>query len=115
MPALLDCAHFIHMTGGDLALQREIIELFRGQVSDWRNRLSPAQGWRDTAHTLKGSARGIGLEALAEVCHEIETMPNTEAATATAMLRAALDEALTVIDAYDLELAASLTNLAPAR
>lgn len=105
MPALLDRAHFVHMTGGDVALQREVIELFRGQVRGWTERLSPSASWRDTAHTMKGSARGIGLEALADVCHAVETMPNTEVAAATALLRAALDEALSAINAYDDELA----------
>jgi|CXWL01.1.fsa_nt_gi HPt (histidine-containing phosphotransfer) domain-containing protein len=106
MHALLDRAHFSHMTGADTALQREIVELFRGQVRGWTDSLDPANaGWRDAAHTMKGSARGIGLMALADVCHAVETMPNAEAAAATALLRAALDEAFTALTAYDDELA----------
>lgn len=106
MRPLLDRAHFIHMTGGDLALQREVLELFRGQVGGWMDRLALGESWREAAHTLKGSARGIGLDALAEMCHAVETLANTEAPTATALLRAALKEALAAINAYDDELAA---------
>jgi len=114
MHALLDRAHFGDMTGDDLPLQREIIELFRAQVDGWMALLAPGDDWRGAAHTLKGSARGIGLDALAEVCHAVETMANDEEAAATALLRAALAEALVAIEAYDDELA-TLTKAAAAR
>jgi hypothetical protein len=114
MQAPLDRAHFNHMTGGDLPLQREILALFRGQVDGWMALLVPGEHWRDAAHTLKGSARGIGLAALAEVCEAVETMANDDEASATALLRAALEETLIAVEAYDDELAA-LTKAAAAR
>ncbi|GAN00289.1 hypothetical protein U91I_03954 [alpha proteobacterium U9-1i] len=114
MQAPLDRAHFSHMTGGDLPLQREILDLFRAQVDGWMALLVPGENWRDAAHTLKGSARGIGLAALAEVCEAVEALANDDAEAATGLLRAALDEALTAVRAYDDELAA-LTRGAAAR
>ncbi len=70
---VLDRAHFDHMTGGDRTLQIEVLELFRGQVANWRAHLASGEGWREAAHTLKGSARGIGLNALAAACEAAET------------------------------------------
>ena len=96
---VFDPAHFAHMTGDDVSLQREIVGLFRGQVAAWRGALSPstpAPGWRDTVHTLKGSARGIGLSALAEACEAAEQSGTPLALVA---LHAALDDALAALDA----------------
>lgn len=112
MQAPLDRAHFSHMTGGDLPLQREILELFRGQVEGWIERLVPGEHWRDAAHTLKGSARGIGLTVLAEVCEAAEASDDELAAITR--LRAALQDALVAVASYDDELAA-LTGTAAVR
>lgn len=112
MQAPLDRAHFSHMTGGDVPLQREILALFRGQVDGWMTLLAPGEHWRDAAHTVKGSARGIGLSALAEVCEAVEAMSNDYEASAIALLRAELEAALAVVQAYDDELAALTRNAA---
>ncbi|MET0181758.1 MAG: Hpt domain-containing protein [Caulobacterales bacterium] len=77
MPAaqIYDADHFRHMTGDDIALQAEIIELFRGQALLWRQLIipdAPVRTWRDAVHTLKGSARGLGLWQLAEACEAAE-------------------------------------------
>lgn len=100
MAALFDTAHFDHMTGGDRALQGEVIGLFRGQVAAWSVALGQGAGWRDAAHTIKGSARGIGLFALAEACEAAEAAPDVEAAPALAHLRSALDAALAALDQF---------------
>jgi HPt (histidine-containing phosphotransfer) domain-containing protein len=100
---ILDRDHFGHMTGGDLELQAEIIELFRAQAELWRRLLivdAPLHTWRDAAHTVKGSARGLGLWALAEACERAEAIGRTglvesvQIAQALAQVRAALEEAL---------------------
>lgn len=96
--ALIDRAHFDHMTGGDVALQAEIVALFRAQAETWSGALHPhVSAWRDAAHTLKGSARGIGLWALAEACEAAEVAPDE--AVALARVRAALSEALAALAA----------------
>jgi chemotaxis protein histidine kinase CheA len=73
--AIIDYDHFTMMTGGDGALQAELIDLFETQAELWRRLLipdAPVHTWRDAAHTLKGSARGLGLWGLAEACETAE-------------------------------------------
>jgi len=99
MAELFDTAHFHHMTGGDRALQVEILGLFRMQVDGWNAALGEGD-WRAAAHTVKGSARGIGLTALAEACEAAERAQDAEAALALTQLRAALDQALAALDQF---------------
>jgi HPt (histidine-containing phosphotransfer) domain-containing protein len=99
---LLDRVHFSHMTGGDVALQQEVLTLFRGQVAAWSQLLSVDANWRDAAHTMKGSARGIGLWALADACEAAEAQDDNDASKVTvalAELRAALQNTLAALDA----------------
>lgn len=93
---VLDRAHFQHMTGADAGLQREVIDLFRGQVSGWEDALAAGRDWRAAAHTLKGSARGIGLIALAAACEQAEA----EGEGALGAVRSALTEALTALEQF---------------
>ena len=97
----LDRAHFDHMTGGDTALQAEIVVLFRAQVAAWTQLLSAGANWREAAHTMKGSARGIGLWPLAEACEAAERVADGDGpALARALndLHAALDTALAALE-----------------
>ncbi|WP_395645641.1 Hpt domain-containing protein [Terricaulis sp.] len=100
MTVLLDQAHFDTMTGGDRALQAEIAGLFRGQVEAWTDACGAGPGWRDAVHTMKGSARGIGLAQLAALCEAAETAPEAEAPARLASVRAALGQALAVLDQF---------------
>lgn len=101
--ATLDIEHFRAMTGDDLALQAELRELFAAQAVLWRRLLvadAPVQTWRDAAHTLKGSARGLGLWALADACAAVEHAARSGRregpmiAAALCKARSALDDAL---------------------
>lgn len=96
---VLDRAHFDHMTGADRALQIEILGLFRMQVEGWTAALG-AEGWSQAVHTLKGSARGIGLNALAAACEAAEQAPQGERDAALVHVRAALDEALAALEQF---------------
>ncbi|MEZ5995146.1 MAG: Hpt domain-containing protein [Hyphomonadaceae bacterium] len=100
---VLDRAHFDHMTGGDRALQHEILDLFLGQIAGWRAAISAGEGWRDAVHTLKGSARGIGLAALAAACEEAEQA--SDSAAALAGVGAALTQALAALEQFAAEAA----------
>jgi HPt (histidine-containing phosphotransfer) domain-containing protein len=104
---ILDQDHFRHMTAGDRALELEILELFRAQSELWLRLLipdAPRDTWRDAAHTLKGSARGLGLWGLAEACETAEAMAKSGVregpvvAAQLARVRAALTEALDCIE-----------------
>ena len=100
MTVLLDHAHFDMMTGGDRALQAEIAGLFRGQVEGWTAALGAGSGWRDAVHTMKGSARGIGLTQLAALCEAAEEAPDAEAPARLAAVKSGLSDALSVLDQF---------------
>lgn len=100
---ILDRAHFDHMTGADRPLQIEVLGLFRMQVEGWSAAMASAGGWREAVHTLKGSARGIGLTALAAACEAAETAEDSEAGLAA--VRAALHEALGALEQFAAEAA----------
>jgi HPt (histidine-containing phosphotransfer) domain-containing protein len=71
----VDLAHLNRMTGGDDALAIEVLGLFRQQWDLWARLLEPTTDtldWGNAAHTIKGSARGIGAWQLAEVCGTAE-------------------------------------------
>ncbi|MGE0045249.1 MAG: Hpt domain-containing protein [Hyphomonadaceae bacterium] len=89
--AKLDAEHFRHMTGGDAALQAEILQLFRAQAELWNRLLIPdaaVSTWADAAHMLKGSARGLGLWALADACEDAEKIGRSGALESRAIDRA---------------------------
>ena len=92
-------------TGGDTAVAEEILDLFRQQAELWAPMLSArSDGWRDAAHTMKGSAAGIGATALARVCGEAEVTTDALAAPVLERVRDALDAALADVAAYQHEL-----------
>jgi HPt (histidine-containing phosphotransfer) domain-containing protein len=68
---IVDQAHLNRMTGGDQDLATEVLGLFREQWDLWVRLLDPTTDtldWGNAAHTIKGSARGIGAWQLGEVC-----------------------------------------------
>jgi HPt (histidine-containing phosphotransfer) domain-containing protein len=97
---VLDRAHFDHMTAGDRALQSEVAELFRAQAEGWADACNGAEGWATAVHTLKGSARGIGLTALAAACEAAEAASDIARLEALAHVRTALTEALAALDQF---------------
>ena len=70
----IDVGHLARMTWGDRALEREVLGLFCRQAELLRERmpLSDARVAGASAHTLKGSARGIGAWAVAEAAEAVE-------------------------------------------
>jgi HPt (histidine-containing phosphotransfer) domain-containing protein len=72
--APIDRAHLFHMTLGDTALEREVLELFDHQIDLILARMStaPAPVVATLAHTLKGSARGIGAPGVVAAAEAIE-------------------------------------------
>jgi hypothetical protein len=74
MERILDLAHLASMTGGDHALEREILRLFAMQCDVVLGRMegaSPAIVGA-LAHTLNGSARGVGAWAVTEAAEAVE-------------------------------------------
>jgi HPt (histidine-containing phosphotransfer) domain-containing protein len=71
----IDLVHLSRMTLGDRSLEREVLQLFARQVSLLVARMrqvSPA-GISAAAHTLKGSARGVGAWAVARAAEAVES------------------------------------------
>ena len=72
---VLDRVHLSHYTMNNVALEREIIDLFRGQlpilVGRIRQTCSPGE-WKFATHTLKGSAAAIGACKLNDLARELE-------------------------------------------
>jgi len=69
----VDFAYLEGFTAGDRQVISEVLALFLQQAEGWVVSLRAADaGWRDVAHTIKGSARGIGANALADACARAE-------------------------------------------
>ena len=103
----VDLAHLARYTGGDSAVNREILELFMRQSSALLAQLAAARDgktWHDIAHSLKGAARGIGAFALADIAAEAEPLdPATQRARTEALLprlKAGTQAVQTFIEAY---------------
>lgn len=65
----VDYRHLETQAAGDVGVMREVLALFlthSEQVIAELERTSDAKTWKQWAHTLKGSARGIGAFAVAE-------------------------------------------------
>ncbi len=71
----IDVGHLNRQTMGDRALEREVLELFRRQARILLFRFealtSPVER-AEVAHTLKGSARGVGANRVAFAAEELE-------------------------------------------
>jgi HPt (histidine-containing phosphotransfer) domain-containing protein len=101
----LDREHLRRMALGDLALEREVLEMFVAQAS----RLVDAGALADAsakeasvmAHTLKGSAQSIGAFGVADHAAALEAalQRGEEPTQALAGLRDAVAQARTAIEA----------------
>lgn len=70
----IDLVHLSHMTLGDRALERDVLFLFQRQIKILMERIETGAGpvAAAAAHTLIGSARGVGAFALARAAAEVE-------------------------------------------
>lgn len=93
--AALDLEHLTRMTLGDRSLEREVLALFSRQADmllqrmDARNPATAAA----CAHTLKGSALGIGANRVARFAAAVEQSDAAGLAAAIVALGAAIAEA----------------------
>ena len=88
-PMTIDEVHLERMTLGDRSLEREVLEIFARQTAMTLERVAGAGRERAAAaaHTLKGSARGIGAWRVAQAAERLEEAATGEA-DETAMLAA---------------------------
>ncbi len=83
-PALnpVDLDHLNNYTGGDSALNCQILGLFDSQCHEILEKLSilaaagqsdeNAKSWREVVHSLKGASRGIGAFELGDIAAKAE-------------------------------------------
>lgn len=118
-PTALDETHLGRMTLGDRRLEREVLEIFMRQITIMLDRVMGAERAlaAASAHTLLGSARGIGAWRVAGAAERLEHAAGeggseTEVDEAIAELKAASLEASAAIAA---RLTVLLTELARER
>jgi HPt (histidine-containing phosphotransfer) domain-containing protein len=89
----IDLTHLFRMTLGDHALEREVLALFDRQIDMLIGRMGEVgpSGVAALAHTLKGSARGVGAWPMARAAEAVEAAPPAELAQALAALATAAD------------------------
>lgn len=97
----IDLVHLARTTLGDRSLEREVLQLFDRQsmLLIARMRTAAPSGVATLAHTLKGSARGIGAWRVARAAEALELAGarNGEVGSALDRLTAASEEARGVI------------------
>ncbi len=102
----VDFEHLERFAAGDRQVIDEVLAIFREQAGMWLRLLDPSvanSAWRDAAHTLKGSALGLGAHDLATACAAAELAADSDLTERTLKLekvRDALDLALADIAAY---------------
>ena len=95
----IDLVHLARTTLGDRTLEREVLQLFDRQSTLLIARMRSAApgGVAMLAHTLKGSARGIGAWRVARAAEALEVADALEVSAALDRLAAASEEARAVI------------------
>jgi HPt (histidine-containing phosphotransfer) domain-containing protein len=106
---VIDLEHLARYTGGDRALNAEIMRLFDSQATELVARLQSileardAKSWKEVTHTLKGAARGIGAFAMGDAaarCEPLDLADSANAAEAIAALKRRADAVQTFIGIY---------------
>jgi len=97
-PSAIDRGHLAHMTFGDRSLEQEVLRLFERQAALLiaRMRGADASAVASLAHTLKGSATGIGAWDVARAAEAVELASGAgvvDCDDAIARLSAAVDAA----------------------
>ena len=95
----IDLVHLARTTLGDRSLEREVLQLFDRQAALLITRMRSATPGSVViiAHTMKGSARGIGAWRVARAAEAVELAASADVGDALEHLAAAADEARAVI------------------
>ncbi len=103
----IDLNHLNKYVLGDDTLRDEVLEIFVEQLNTLLGALDPSEDdfvWKNTAHTLKGAARGVGAWDVGDLCQEAETLigeVNRKAEAREALLRALRWKAMEAIYAVE--------------
>lgn len=99
----VDLVHLARYTLGSRSLEREVLELFLTQSIMYLNRLKQAmneKSWHDAAHTIKGSAKGIGAWQVVASAEAAESMQGKIPANRKETVVAALEDEIRTANSY---------------
>ena len=101
----IDLVYLSKFTMGDKDLEREVLNLFATYSEIYLDRMKDAANdreWLEAAHTLKGSASGIGAWRVANYAGEVERLEGSDrskrSVSAIKELSACVNEANTYIE-----------------
>ena len=102
--AVIDEDHLGRMTLGDRRLEREVLEIFVRQTVIMLERIAGAEPAlaAAAAHTLTGSARGIGAWRMARAAEQLERVASGKSGAAV------LDEAVEELKSAAMEASAAI-------
>ena len=88
----IDLVHLARQTGGDKALETEVLELFARQAREAVARIGglDAKLRSELAHRLAGAAKGVGAFEVARCAEALEAKPRN-AATIAAFTKSVVD------------------------
>lgn len=92
----VDLAHLRRYTLGDIALEKEVLQLFLHQLPQTIRALSDAvsdRDWMIAAHTLKGSCRAVGAWRIAHLAEQAEREMATAATAQRREVIAGIEDA----------------------
>ena len=104
MSDVIDLAHLARYTGGEKAMNAEILRLFDGQISEMVGQLRSvidardAKRWKEITHTIKGAARGVGAFSFGDAAAAAEPVDPANAERATQAISRLSEEAMAVHD-----------------
>jgi HPt (histidine-containing phosphotransfer) domain-containing protein len=108
----IDMSHLARYTGGERALNAEILRLFDGQIGEMVAQLRSviaardAKRWKEITHTIKGAARGVGAFSFGEAAAAAEPVDPANGERADLAVARLAQEALAVHDFISTYLAA---------
>jgi HPt (histidine-containing phosphotransfer) domain-containing protein len=100
---VVDLDHLSQYTSGDRALEAELFNLFLINGKAYVAAMSAAsdlESWREAAHTLKGSARGIGAVMVARLSETAEGLAPERFEAEKAEVAAELEQALAAVESF---------------
>ena len=104
MSGAIDLEHLARYTGGEKAVNAEILRLFDGQVGQMVGQLRSviaardATRWKEITHTIKGAARGVGAFAFGEAAAAAEPVDPANGERAAQAIARLSEEAMAVHD-----------------
>jgi HPt (histidine-containing phosphotransfer) domain-containing protein len=104
MSTPIDLAHLARYTGGEKAMNAEILKLFDGQITEMVGQLRSvmaardARRWKEITHTIKGAARGVGAFSFGEAAAAAEPVDPANHERADHAIARLSEEAMAVHD-----------------